>query len=171
MSAGTRSLLLTTVGAVLLAASAAHAQTAHYQWVSASAPPAHTVTAPDSPHKLVCRAKGMYDRLWAGYWDGSSCIGSDAGNKMPASTDLQFLTLVSGTNPWFSNTGKRWPGEVGTLPANAVNAGNTYFNSPQVLCSQGGYVGWVWSNQCSISGAGSHINGQQNASVLVGIVD
>lgn len=144
---------------------AAHGQ-AIYQWVNASAPPANAITAPEPPHAAACRGNGQYGRLWAGYWDGTHCISVDSGNRMVVETNLQFLTVATGTAQWVQGGGRRpTPGSIGTLPANSVNAGSTYFGYAQVLCSQHGYVGWVNFNMCAISAPG--LSGQQNATVLV----
>jgi hypothetical protein len=139
-----------------------------YTWISAAAPPPRAITAPDAPNRAVCRGTGDYGRPWSGYWDGTRCLGSYAGNTMPATNNLQFLTSVQLAASWISGTGKIVPGNIGTVPSNTIDAGNTYTNTPQVLCSQAGYVGWVYENQCAIGASG--LSMQENATVLVGTV-
>ena len=141
-----------------------------YKWVARATPPANAVTAPDAPNKAVCKGTGEFGRLWAGYWDGTQCIGSYSGNRMPAGTNLQFLVLVSGQAQWLSGSPKILPCDIGALPANDINAGNTYSGLPQILCSQVGYVGWANQNKCAIS-APFPLSCQQNATVLVGRVE
>jgi hypothetical protein len=140
-----------------------------YTWTSAAAPPSNAVTAPDTPRKAACRGNGQYGRLWAGYWNGTQCIGSYANETEVATANIQFLTVVWGSiAQWVSGSGKTIPGDIGTLPANTIDAGSTYTGLPQILCSRGGYTGWVYQNQCQIVAPG--LSGQQNATVLVGTV-
>lgn len=139
-----------------------------YAWVAGTTPPANVVTAPDGGKKAVCRGTGDYNRMWAGYWNGTKCVGSYSGNVMPAPNNVQFLTLVTGATQWVSGTGKVIPSDIGQVPANTINAGPTYTGYQQVLCSQAGYVGWIYSNQCAIGASG--LSGSQNSTVLVGTV-
>jgi hypothetical protein len=84
---------------------------------------------------------------------------------MPATNDLQFLTSVQVPVTWVAGTGKVIPSNIGNVPSDTINAGNTYSGLPQVLCSQGGYIGWVYQNMCSIGVSGL---GTENSTVLVG---
>lgn len=122
-----------------------------YAWVSAASPPANVVKGANMAQAPVCRGLGQYDRPWAGWWDGAACNGSYGGNKMPAAKNVQFLTLVSGSVSWAPGQSDRY-NQVGPLPPNSVNAGKTYSGYDQVLCSYGGYIGWVYSNTCEQSG-------------------
>jgi hypothetical protein len=144
---------------------------AGYAWIPAPVPPPNAVTAPDAPNKAVCRGMDSAQRSWVGYWDGAKCVGSYGGMTMPAPTFVMFLQVMGSVQMqpvWVSGTAKVQPGNIGTVPSNTINGGNTYTNMPQVICSMGGYVGWVYSNQCSIGGAS--LNMQQNATVLIGVV-
>lgn len=162
-------LLLAAPGVgFVLSPAAITAQTATYQWVSASAPPANAVLAPDSPHSAVCRGRNSYG-LWAGYATGIGCTSAYGGSPQIALTGVQYLTVVSGTAQWVSNSGKRLPGDIGNMPANTINAGINYTGYHLVLCSMGGYVGWVYSNECSIY-ARPRLSMALNATVLVGTV-
>lgn len=164
-------LILTVVCAALLlgpASITAHAQTPVYQWVSASAPPANAVTAPDNPHSAVCRGRNSYG-LWAGYATGIGCTSAYGGLPEIALTGIQYLTVVSGTAQWVSDSGKRQPGDIGNLPPNTINAGINYTGYHLVLCSMGGYVGWVSQNVCSIY-TRFPLSMGMNATVLVGTV-
>jgi hypothetical protein len=141
-----------------------------YKWVTQATPPAKVVTAPDAPNKAVCRGLGQYNRPWAGYWNGTQCLGWATGPETVIS-DLQFLVLVSGSVQWQSGEPKRQPGNIGVLPGNAINAGNTYTGRPQILCSMGGYVGWVYFDTCGINSPTPPLSMAQNATVLVGRVE
>jgi hypothetical protein len=143
-----------------------------YSWVSASAPLANSVTAPDAPNRAVCRGSGRIGTatpMVAGYWDGAQCVAS-VSSRVLVAANLQFLTLVSGTAQWISPPGKVLPCEIVSVPANAVSAG-TYASLQEIVCSQAGYVGVVWrgSSQCDISAPGA-LTCKQNAMVLVGSV-
>jgi len=168
-----RALGMVATGALLGWSLAGHARAQSasdpvYAWVSATTPPANVVKAADAPNRPVCRGTGEYNRPWTGFWNGTICIGSYGGNVMPAGANVQFLTFYEGTSAakWVSGSGKQQPGNIGTVPANTINAGNTYTNLPQVLCSQAGYVGWVYSNTCAIGASG--LSMQQTATVLIG---
>lgn len=139
-----------------------------YTWTTAAAPPANAVAAPDAPNRPTCRANDQNGFLWAGYWDGAECVGALSGNQYNATNHLQFLTVVSGSPQWLTGSGKVTPGDVGTLPANTINAGNNYVGYAQILCSEAGYVGWVYENDCEIS-APARL-GTQNTTVLIGAV-
>lgn len=138
-----------------------------YTWVSATAPPVNVVTAPEAAYRAVCRGKGEYGRPWVGFWDGRQCLGSYSGNIMPATDDIQFLTAVQSAQKWVEGTGKIIPGDIGILPPNAINAGNTYGNRPQVLCSMSGYIGWAY-HYCAIGAQGLSV--QEKSTLLVGTV-
>jgi len=162
-----RSALL-ALAALIGACASAFAEMPQYAWVAAEFPPDDVVTAPDNPKKAVCRGTDDSGYLWAGYWADALCVGASGGNVKPAQNNVEFLTLVAGTPQWVSGSGKDTPSDIGQVPPNAVDAGKTAWGESQVLCSQGGYVGRVSSTYCSIGVHG--LNGQQNATVLVGTV-
>jgi hypothetical protein len=122
-----------------------------YAWVAAASPPANVVKGANMAQAPVCRGLGQYDRPWAGWWDGSACNGSYGGGIRPATKNIQFLTLVSGTVSWVPGQSDRY-NQVGPLPPGSINAGKTYSGYDQVLCSYGGFIGWVYSNTCEQSG-------------------
>ena len=138
---------------------------AAYKWVAGTAPPAGTVTAPDSPNAAVCRGQAIKGQTMVGYWDVKKCISSFAGNQTPTDGPYQFLTVVSGSQQWATGTGKAFPAEIGTVPSNTINAG-TVDNLPEVICSQAGHIGWVYKNRCQVGW--DPLTKAQNATVLVG---
>jgi len=163
-----RNSMLALTGFCLFTGIAAQAQSAPvYTWIIASGPPAGTITAPDSPNWSICRGTDSAGHLWVGYWNAIRCVGSNNGVGV-ALNGLEFLTLTTGATQWTAGTGKTQPSDIGTVPSNTINAGNTYTNVPQVICSQGGFIGFVVSNQCSIGGA-TGLNAQKNATVLTGM--
>lgn len=133
-----------------------------YSWLTGTAQPANAVLAPNMALKAVCRGTDQNGYLWAGWWDGAACNGSYSGHKMPATNNVQFLTLISGAAQWRLGGPYNF---VGALPPNAINAGPTYSKYQQILCSYGGYIGWVYQNTCTQSGT---IEGGITPFVLVG---
>jgi hypothetical protein len=134
-----------------------------YAWVTAAAPPANSVSAPDAPHQIVCRGLDGQSHLWVGNWTGTQCLGSDSGSAMPANTMVQFLTLLAGS----------LYGPVQWLPAGtpgAVSAGDSYNAGPMVICAVAGHVGYLWSGQCSLSNASDITHFPNTLTVLVGTV-
>jgi hypothetical protein len=120
--------------------------------VAAASPPANVVRGFGGTQTPVCRGLGQFDRPWAGGWDGSVCNGDNSGNTMPATKNIQFLTLASGTVGWIPGASNRL-NHVGPLPANTINAGKNYLNLDQILCSYAGYIGWGTQDACLAAGA------------------
>lgn len=143
-----------------------------YKWVSKATPPANSVTAPSLPNKAVCRGTGEFGDLLVGYWNGARCMGY-TGIQQPVLTGLQFLALVSGSVQWQSTDPR--PPCIGILPGDAIDAGNNSGGVPQILCSAGGYVGYVFPSRpevtCQNCIIGDHDPGPDpTATVLVGSV-
>ena len=120
-----------------------------YTWTSSAAPPVNVVRSFSAPRVPVCRGLGAYDRPWTGWWNGSACIGSYGGNQMPATKNVQFLTVVSGAPNWVAG---QVGNQFGPLPPDTVNAGKTYSGYDQRVCSYMGLAGWIYSNTCEVNG-------------------
>nr|WP_295111798.1 hypothetical protein [uncultured Caulobacter sp.] len=135
-----------------------------YTWTSTATPPANVVRSPTAPQVPVCRGIGPYNGLWAGWWDGSACNGSYGGNRMAATQNVQFLTLVSGSPNWVAG---RAGNQFNPLPPNTINAGKTYSGYDQLVCAYMGLAGWIYSNTCEVNGS---VQGANIPYVLTGTV-
>lgn len=143
-----------------------------YKWVAATIPPANTVAAPEAPNAFVCRGKSLRDDdIILGNWNAqaTSCYGF-LGQLQNLPREIEFLTIRPGaTAQWVPDANKN--GDefiIGTLPQQAIDAGENPHSKTQFICSRSGLVGWVDSNTCRI---GQRTDRKQAVSILVGVVD
>ncbi len=116
-----------------------------YAWYVASTPPHNTVIAPASPHQPICKGLDAKGGLWAGWWNGTACVGSLNAQAQITHGNFQFLIRLAGA--------PAWPAFTGAPPADAINAGKNPKGQDQYLCSQNGYIGWINGKTCDFSGA------------------
>ncbi len=123
-----------------------------YQFVAGSTPPANAVTAPYPPYLPACRAVDPRyperapdgtQTYWMGTWTGTACSVSHPGSGFfNESNNVEFLTVVSGSQSWVAGTGKVQISDIGTIPGNSV-----YYES-SVICSEGGQIGGGSQGHC-----------------------
>ena len=156
----TKSLLIGLLLLTSAARASAQAAGGPYTWVPVTVPyvePPNAVKAPaiNGRSMVACKGTDRYGRLWAGSLAVSSnvieCHGSSSGTIEIAITNLYVLTTTTGAQTWLLGSGSPSAGNIGALPTNVVNAGNTTVNNyAQNLCALGGYVGSTRNDGCML---------------------